>query len=135
MALVLKNIREGIAANLSAIPDLQVSAYMLSNPTPPGAHVLPDTATYDLAMRGGLHELAMLVQVFVATTTDIGAQVTLDQYLAAAGALSVKAAVESDRTLGGAVADTHVQGFTYRQYPRAEGDPLLGADFNVQVYA
>jgi hypothetical protein len=131
----MKAIRTGIARNLAVIPDLQVSAYMLSNPTPPAVHVLPDTLTFDLAMRGGLHELAMMVQVFVSTTSDVGAQVLLDQYLAPTGALSLKAAIEADRTLGGAVQDTHVQMFTYRQYPRPEGEPFLGADFTVQVYA
>jgi len=130
----LAAIRNGMADNLSTIPDIQVSPYMLSAPTPPAVHILPDTCEYDLAMRAGLHELTMMVQIFVSITTDQGAQVLLDQYLAPTGAQSVKAALEADRTLGGACQDSHVQMFTYRQYPRPEGDPFLGADFTVQVY-
>jgi hypothetical protein len=38
MAVTLTQIREGIAANLAVLDGCQVSAYMLSNPTPPTIH-------------------------------------------------------------------------------------------------
>jgi len=123
-----------MARNLSVIPDLQVSAYMLSAPTPPAVHILPDNVAFDKAMHSGLNELTMMVQLFVAMMSDLGSQVLLDRYLSPSGTLSVKAALEADLTLGGACQVLHVLTWTYRQYPRPEGESFLGADFTVQVY-
>jgi hypothetical protein len=131
----MKNMREGLAANLGAIPGMQVSAYMLSNPTPPAAHVLPAEITYDTAMRRGQDVWFFTVQVFVSLTTDIGAQKLLDKMLASSGSDSVKAAVESDRTLGGACDDLRVVSMGgYEIFVLGERQ-LLGATWRVEVIA
>src|SRR5215475_8394271 len=110
-------IRAGLAANLSTILDVQVSAYTLAQPTPPGLQILPPGVQYDRTMQGSatsatrhaLDDWTFMVQGFVALTTDIGSQVLLDQMCAPSGVNSVKAALESNRTLNGIVSDLHVE--------------------------
>src|SRR4051794_6804851 len=98
----LTEIREALAANLDTLPELQVSPYLLSNPTPPSAEVQPGVTDYDLAGSRGLDRWRFTVRVFVGMTTDIGAQKRLDRMLASSGTESVKQALESDSTLAGA---------------------------------
>lgn len=136
----LTDIRTGLAANLRAIADLQVSAYMLSQPTAPSAHVFPGGAAGDIeyhqAMRDGVESWPMTVQVFVALSADIGSQVNLDAYIASSGARSVKAAIEADTTLGGAAQDLIVVSCSgYRQFVFEGRPPLLGAEWHVRIYA
>lgn len=129
-------IREGLAANLRAIQGFDVSAYLKSNPNPPAIHLYPDEVTYDAAMNRGLDDLYFIVQAFVATSLDQDAQQKLDLMLAKSGATSIKAAIESDRTLGGVVSDTHVvNSDTYTTYERGDGSILLGANWRVRVLA
>lgn len=132
----LQEIREGLAANLSAIAGMQVSAYMLSAPTPPSAHVFPDETEYDKTMGRGHDDWAMLVQVFVGVSSDIGAQQRLDRMIAPAGAESVKEALEADATLAGVVDDLRVESCSgYRVYPLEGRGSVLGAEWRVKVLA
>lgn len=135
---LLGDVRAGIAANLDSIEDVQISAYVLSNPTPPVIWVRPrpESSTYHRAMGDGLSELVMLVQAYVGTPTDVGAQKHLDRFLDLTGPDSVKAAVESDKTLGGVADDLVVQECTgYLEYQRPDGSTALGAEWQVLVYA
>jgi hypothetical protein len=134
-------IRTAMAAALSRIGGVQVSAYMLTNPTPPAIQMLPAAITYDEAGSGGLDELTMTVQAFAPLGSDIGSQESLDELLNATGTRSIKANLEFDPTLGGLVQDVHVTDVsTYRVYvfdgragatPRP---PALGVDVTVVVY-
>lgn len=127
----LADIRAGLAANLGAIPSLQVSAYALANPTPPCVEIVPSLIEYDRALKRGADQWTVTVRVFVGLASDIGAQQRLDLHLASSGQDSVKEAVESDATLGGAVADLRVRSASgYRVY----GDGrLLGAEWEVEM--
>jgi hypothetical protein len=128
----LADIRAGMKANLSAIPNLQIAAYVLSNPTPPAAEIEPGPIKYDLTYGRGTDEWALTVRVFVAGAADIGAQVRLDRMLSSAGPESVKAALESDKTLGGAVDTIRVTDCSgYRLYARENGAAVLGAEWQV----
>lgn len=132
----LTAIRTGLATNLSALADIQVSAWMLANPTPPTIHVFPASATYDLAMQRGLDRWTLTVQAFVAAVSDIGAQKLLDALLASSGARSVKAALESDQTLGGAASAVRVTGSSgYKIFAVDGRPPVLGAEWQVEVLA
>ena len=135
----LADIRAGIAANLATLqgaPDnVQISAYMLANPTPPTLQVMgPDEIDYDQAMSRGMDEWRIIVQGFVGAATDEGSQVNLDEWLAPFGALSVKAAIESDRTLGGAVMDSYVESASgYKLYTLDSQFQVLGAEWIVRL--
>lgn len=135
MTATANQIREALAdAIQAAIPGLQASAYVLANPTPPAAHVMRGEIEYDLAMQGGLHNLTMRVQAFVALTTDIGAQMLLDDYLSPDGDNSIKAAIEADTSLGGLIQDLHVTKASGQQtYVREQGGPVLGSEWTVKV--
>ncbi len=132
----LSAIREGLAANLAPLQDAQVSAYMLAAPTPPCIHVYPDEITYDRAMGRGEDDWQLVVHGFVGLTSDVGAQKRLDRWLASTGAESVKALIETDRTLDGACDDLFVQTCSgYRVYQLEGRPPTLGAEWTVLVIA
>lgn len=139
MAATLAQIRAGIAANLATLTgapgNVQISAYMLGNPTPPTLQVMgPDQIDYDQAMQRGMDEWRFIVQGFVGAATDIGAQVNLDEWLAPAGGLSVKAAIESDRTLAGTVMDSYVESASgYKVYQLDSQAHVLGAEWTIRL--
>ena len=132
-------LREAITANLNAhLTDIQATAYMLSNPTPPTIQVYPGGPAgdleYDLAMARGLDQWMFTVQAFVGVTGDIAAQKRLDVYIASSGPQSVKAAIESDPTLGGLGSCRVQRCGGYRTYTLETGS-YLGAEWYVQVLA
>jgi hypothetical protein len=136
----LTTMRTGLAANLSTLTGIQVSPYMLANPTPPTIHLYPGGPAgdieYDLAMARGLDQWTFTVQAFVALAADIGSQVKLDQFIAPSGAQSVKAALESDDTLGGTVASVQVVSCSgYRIYVAEGRGPMIGAEWHVEILA
>ena len=130
-----KQIREGIATNLQGISGLQQSAYVLAEPTLPAAQVAPMEIEYDKAFQRGLDALEFKVMVLVGSVSDIGAQKNLDPFLDPSGSKSIKAAVESDDTLGGLVESVRVVRCSgYRLYERAGQAPALGAEWTVEVW-
>lgn len=132
----ITSIREAMASALQEIPGLQASAYMLANPTPPSAEIFPADISYDQAMQRGHDTNVFTVRVFVGETTDIGSQKQLDQYLESAGATSVKATLESDRTLGGVCQYLRVTDCSgYRRTVMEGRGAILAAEWRVEVLA
>lgn len=137
-----RQIREGIRDNLKAIKGLQVNAYPISNPTPPSCYVASGPTQYDLTMGRGLDKPQFIVVVFVALNHDLGAQELLDEFAQPQGARSVKAAVETDKTLGGIVGGLRVTEFSgTRSYTfdtlttGTQRPPVIGGEFTVEVFA
>ena len=97
-----------MATALGTITDVQVNAYALAQPTPPGIQILPPAVEYDSAFHRGIDEWTFTVQGFVSLTSDIGSQQVLDGLCAPSGSSSVKAALEADNTLGGVVQSLRV---------------------------
>lgn len=130
----LAEIREGLAANLATIGGFQVSAYALGNPTPPSAEIVPARIEYDHAGSRGLDVYVVTVRVFVGLASDVGAQKQLDEFLDKDGTSSVKEAIESDPTLGGVVDDLSVKSSSGYRVFEAGGRPVLGAEWDVELY-
>ena len=129
----IRAIREGIANSLNAIPGVQVSAYVLSNPTVPSLQVLPGKSSR-LSLRRGLVEREFQVQGFFGLHSDIGAQMLLDQFCDESGARSVVAALIADPTFGGVVEESDVDGDSGTQVWNREGGPAaLGTEWTVRV--
>ena len=77
---------------------------------------------------------ADLVTGMVGNVSDIGAQKRLDRWVDSAGAESVKAKVETDRTLGGVVERVDVEGPTdYGVFIDPGGGALLGCTWKARV--
>lgn len=140
----LAQIRAGLAANLRSdakiASSFQVSPYLLGNPTPPAIWIFPDEIDYAETMQNGLTRWNLIVQAFVGAVADEGAQVVLDQLIAATGDFSVRAAIESDLTLGGIVDDLTVQKCSgYQVYDNPahlkalSAAQLIGAQWMVEV--
>lgn len=130
-------MRAGLAASLSTIQDVQVNAYAMAQPTPPGIQILPPAVTYDQAFHRGMDTWVFVVQGFVALTTDVGSQVLLDQMCAPSGSNSVKAALESNPTLSGDVFSVHVLAQSPgRVVDFANGtSPMMLVEWQVEVRA
>lgn len=128
-------MREGIAANLATIPGLRTSAFIPDNPTPPIAVVAPSRVEFDNAMHRGMDSLTFDVTVIAVRSSERSAQRVLDSYCDSAGPTSVKAAIQTDRTLGGAAFDcrvTEMSGYG----PLLVGEvSYLSATFTVVVIA
>ncbi len=131
----MTQIRDGLAANLATVTGAQISSYQLSNPTTPAFAIFPAGTEYNQAMARGLDRWTFTVQAIVSASVDQGGQQQLDSYLAPSGSTSVRAALEADRTLGGAVQNLQVTGVSgYVLYADAQ-PPALGAEWTVEVWA
>jgi len=132
----ISDLRAGIATNLATISGLRTSATVPDSINPPIAVVMPNTITYDTSFaRTGGDEYEFLVMVIVGRVDERTAQNRLDGYCSGTGASSVKAAIESDKTLGGTAFSLRVT--SLRNYNQVTvGDvTYLSGEFVVQVFA
>lgn len=132
-------IRAGLKAALSTdafqAAGFQAQDYF-SIPVANVIQFMPDEITYDLAGSRGADEWVWSVQAFVALNIDRAAQMRLDQLLASSGDLSVKAALEVDSTLGGAVDDLRVVSAQGHQFFDVPGRGVaLGSTWTVHLIA
>lgn len=129
----IKTIREGIADSLRTIQGVQVSAYVLSNPTVPSLQVLSGKSSR-LSIRRGLVEREFQVQGFFGLHSDIGAQMLLDRFCDESGLQSVVTALTADPTFGGVCEESDVDGDSGTQVWNREGSPAaLGTEWTVRV--
>lgn len=132
----VSELRTGLATNLATIEGLRTTATVPDQINPPLAVVIPNTITYDTAFaRSGGDEYEFIVTLIVGRVDERTAQNRLDGFCSGSGALSVKAAIERDKTLGGKAFDCRV--ITLRNYNQiAVGDSMyLSAEFVVQVFS
>jgi len=126
-------LRTALATAVATVPGLRSSATVPDNPRPPIAVVIPERVEYDLNAKRGADRFYFTVTVLVGRADDRTAQNKLDGYIV--GTNSVKAAIEADRTLGGAADTCRVTGMG--NYASLNvGDVLyLAASFTVEVIA
>jgi hypothetical protein len=123
-------MRAGLAANLATIPGLRVSPYFPDDITPPMAIVDTYRVDFDTAFNRGTDDIVFDVLVAVRRTSERNAQEELDDYLPL-----VKAALQSDCTLGGSAMDVHVTA-AERQSSLSIGETTyLAASYAVRVIA
>ena len=131
----LSALRTALAANLATISGLRTAATMPDQPNPPIAIVMPTSVSYDTAMGRGLDTYEFTVLVIVGRVDERTAQNLLDGYCNPSGATSIKAAIESNRTLGGQANDLRVTEMrNYSSLPVGE-ITYLAAEFVVTVFA
>jgi hypothetical protein len=131
----LKDIRAGIAKNIrDNIPGLRVSETIPDQPNPPMAVISLESTNYDQTFQRGMTEYNMTISVLAGRVSERHAQARLDSYIDP-GPSTLKNAVESDKTLGGAAFDVRVSEMSNIGAVNLGETVYLGADFSVQVYA
>lgn len=133
----LSAIRTGARNRLATIEGLTaLDKAPASLPPAPVATVLPAPGggTYDLVGGGGSVRHTLVVTVYVSLAAGPEqAQEELDAYIAPTGTKSVKAAIESEPTLGGTVEDCRVRRYyDYLSYDYA-GTKYLGVKFDIDA--
>ena len=131
----VSQIKTGLAANLATVSGLRAYAYQPDNVNTPFAWPLLDSIQYNGAMGGGLITHKFTISVVVGRSAERTAQTLLDGYLSYAGAISIRQAIESDRTLGGVVQDLIVESANNISTLEANDATYLAIDFVVTVYA
>lgn len=132
----VSSLRTGLATNLARISGLRTAATVPDNPNPPIAVVVPTGIEYDLSFNRGADRYSFTVIAIVGRVDERTAQNTLDAYCNPSGASSIKAALEADRTLGGAAFDLRVTEMrNYQQLVLGDGVTYLAAEFVVTVIA
>lgn len=129
-------IRDGLETNLETVSGLRAYSEIPENPQVPCAVVQLQTIEYDQAFQKGLVFYNFEITVIVGRFSVQQAQENLNDYADNSGAKSVKIALESDKTLGGAAFDTHVTTMTgISALDLNDGNNYLGMTFSVTVYA
>lgn len=117
-------VREGLKKNLNEIQGLRCYDLVPDVLVPPCAIVGQLDFTYDLNNARGLDQANVDVYVIVQRFSERTGQDKLDQYLAGSGTYSIKAAIESDRTLDGACNTLRVTSAESGTYQMADVDYL-----------
>jgi len=135
MTVTVGALRAGLATNLATITGLRANAIQPDNPTPPQAIIFPTSITFDRTFKRGLDEYAFTITLIAGRQDARNGQAVMDGFCAPTGTGSIKTAIESDKTLGGACQTLHVTELSaYRS--TSIGDTIyLTADFTVIVYA
>ena len=132
--MAISDLRQGLVDNLQTIPDLRVYATLPDLVNPPACLIALDKITYNRQMRSGMSEYMFKVTVVLGRVSERVAQQNLDLLVAPSGD-SVKAAIESDRTLGGKAFDVFVPELSAYGAVSINGIDYLSAEFSVQVFA
>lgn len=132
--MAISDLRQGLADNLETIPGLRVYAVLPDVVNPPSAMITLDRITYNRQMLGAMSEYAFKVTVVLGRVSERVAQQNLDLLVAPSGD-SVKAAIESDKTLGGNAFDVFVPELSAYGAVSINGIDYLSAEFSVQVFA
>ena len=131
----LADIRQGLAANLQALPGVEVYEREGGMVNVPCAVVLTPTIDYHQSFSSaGLVRYEFRVMVLVQSSDSDQSGVDLDTYADPTSPTSVRAAVESDRTLGGIADDLICTAFRPLSSEEVAGIGYWGGDFAVTVY-
>ena len=126
-------VRAGLGTALDTITGLRVFDYVPDSLSPPAAVVEPLEVDYDEAMRRGLDFYRAFILVIVGRMSDRSSQDRLDAYVAGSGASSVKAALEADKSLGGACSTLQVTSARPREVV-VSGVNMIAYRFEVSIY-
>jgi hypothetical protein len=127
------DMRNALANNLGTISGIRTYADVPDNPNMPAAVVQLQSVRYNGAFDKGLVEYSFAITVIFGRIATIQAQKNLDA-LISTGDRSVKAAVESDRTLAGSAYDLTVTEMTNITSVTIGDITYLTADFAVTVF-
>lgn len=136
MSATIAELRAGLATNLRTIADLEVYEREGGMINVPSAVVVTPTINYHQSFgANSLIRYDFRVTLFVQSADAEQQNYDLDQYLDNGSPTSVRAAIESDLTLGGAADSLTVTGFRPLDNEEVAGLGYWGGSFDVTVYA
>lgn len=131
----LAAIRTGLTTNITAVvTDAIMTGYLVTPPTDVCFEIDTITNT-EITFSRGLDEIELVVRGIIKAGEPDEAQKRIDNWLDGTGGESVKAAIETDKTLGGACDTCRVT--SWRGPLRFGADPntlWLCAEWTVQIY-
>lgn len=134
MPATVSQVATGLKNALGTISGLRASAYQPEQLSPPAAYPVLNSVSYHRAFGGGDVEMFWSVYVIVGRYTDSRAFNDIDDYLAYSGAKSLRAALETDKTLGG-VCNTLVVASSFAIQPQTQADAeFLSVRVDVTVH-
>lgn len=122
--MIPSDVREGLKNNLKNIDDLRIYDIMPDVVVPPSAVIGQLDFTFDLNNSRGLDQANVDVYVIVQRFSERSGMQNLDKYLSGSGNYSIKQAIESDRTLGGACNTLRVTSAESGTYTSGDVDYL-----------
>lgn len=129
-------IRDGLEANLETITGLRGYSEIPDNPQIPAAVIGIQSIDYDQSFQRGLVLYNFNVTIVVGRFNARSTQQKLNDYADNSGAESIKLAIESDKTLGGAAFDCRVVSMdSIGAIDLNDGNNYLAMEFTVTVYA
>lgn len=123
-------LREAATSNIDGLNGYAYGAAMMNIPAFFVADVELD---YGSALETGMETAMFNCRMLVSRTDDSGGQERIDDYMTSDGEASVRAALESDRTLAGACFEAHVDSVEGPKVYVHNGVDYLGCQFRVQV--
>lgn len=134
MALDIAAVAAGMGTALESIDGLRVYSFQAAAISAPAAIVLLPKMQYDSTFARGSDEATFTIHLMVGKVDDRTASTALAGYMSGTGASSVKSALESDPTLGGAAQTIRVTDASVQIMP-VGGIDYLTATFNVDTVA
>lgn len=131
--MIPSQVRDGLKTQLQAIEGLRVYDLIPDVVTPPCAIVGQLDFTFDINNARGLDQAQCDVFVIVQRFSERAGQDKLDAYLSGSGTSSIKAAIESDRTLAGAVDTLRVTGAEAGTY-ESQGVLFLSYRYRLTIW-
>lgn len=127
-------LRAGLAKNLQTIKGLRVVETLPDLVNPPMAMIGLTKVAYNQQNQRSMAEYTFQVTVVLGRVSERTAQREMDIFVAP-GEGSVKYALESDRTLGGAAYEVFVPELSAIGAVSINGIDFYSAEFSVQVFA
>jgi len=130
--MVPSTVRTGLKTRLATIAGLKCYDHIPDSVNVPGAVVGQLDLNFDATLNRGFDNATCTILLIVGRMSESAGQTKLDGYLASTGSTSVKAAIEADATLSGAVQTLRVTSATAGSVQVASID-YLAYRYNVEL--
>lgn len=129
------DVLKALATQISTVPTLSVSMGVIGGQVkPPQAFIgVPTIPSWRDSMAGGLRTIEPTITLLTSAALDDLGQLKMAEFLDASGPMSIWAAIEADRTLGGVVQDTRMVDYRPLNQDEYGGIGYYGGIFTVLV--
>lgn len=132
---LIASLRQGLGARLQTITGLRASNYAPDRVSVPAYAIELASLNYDQTFGRRVNEVPFTVRIYTSRADDKAGQDRLDAFIDPTGAVSVKAAIEADTTLGGVAETCRVVSLDNYGVYEVGGTAYFGAEFSVSVWA